>query len=173
MKRSAVLVVASVLALSSVGCFGRGNAGAVFATGLVVGSVIAHAASHHPEPVRSQQVTYVYVNAPPATYGPPLPASPRDRVPEDDDLPAFDAKAARGALGDVDLDACRAAGAPRGYGHALVTFNPSGDISKVVVDDPSGLPVSAVRCIGDELGKTRIKEYKGSAVTVGTTWFVP
>lgn len=103
-----------------------------------------------------------------------MPASRKDRVAADDSS-SFDAKGARAALGAVAVSACRAEGAPRGYGHAKVTFNPDGKASKVVVDTPDGLSSSAVtvKCIGDRLGAVVVPQYAGNLVTVGTTWFVP
>lgn len=147
---------------------GGGDLALAATVGIIAGVAIAASGEserpRQPEPVYYQPVVYVST---PAT-----PASPRDRVPSDDDS-SFDAKSARAALGAVDLSACRAEGAPRGYGHAKVTFNPDGKASKVVVDTPDGLSSSAVKCVGDRLGAATVPEYRGNLVTVGTTWFVP
>jgi hypothetical protein len=138
------------------------------AIGLVAAAAVI--ASTEPEPRQPEPLYYqpvVYTSPPPS-----LPPSPKDRV--DNQQPqSFDAKSARAALGAVDLASCRAEGAPRGYGHAKVTFNPDGKASKVVVDTPDGLSPSAVKCIGDRLGAVTVPEYEGSFITVGTTWFVP
>lgn len=179
-----IALLSSILALGS-GCYagtyrhhghyhshhhhGSGDGVVVAAAvGLLAGAAIASAATEHhhhrEEPVYVQPV--VYVNAP------PQPASPRDRVTNEAPV-GFDAKSARTALSSVDLSACREAGAPRGYGHAKVTFNPDGRASKVVVDTPGGLSDPAVKCIGDRLGTVTVPEYEGSLVTVGSTWFVP
>lgn len=141
---------------------------AIAAVGLVAAAaIIASSETERPRPVETVYYQPVYyVNAPP-----PLPASAKDRVTTGES-PNFDAKSARAALGAVDLAPCRAEGAPRGYGHAKVTFNPDGKASKVVVDTPDGLSESAVKCIGDRLGAVTIPEYEGSYITVGTTWFV-
>lgn len=178
MRRLLFLAFASIFAT---GCYGghahhhhihHGGGDVAFAAGvgLLAGVAIAEAAHDHDPPPPPQPVYYqpvVYVNAP------PQPASPRDQVPSNSDGPAFDAKAARTALGAVDLATCRDVGAPRGYGHAKVTFNPDGKASKVVVDTPDNMNARAVQCIGDRLGAVSIPEYQGSLVTVGTTWFVP
>lgn len=143
---------------------------AIAAVGLIAAAAIV--ASSEPERREPERVYYqpvYYVNAPPAPAPPP---SAKDRVTTDE-AQSFDAKSARAALGAVDLAVCRAEGAPRGYGHAKVTFNPDGKASKVVVDTPDGLPAPAVKCIGDRLGAVTVPEYEGSYVTVGTTWFVP
>ena len=147
---------------------GGGDLALAATVGIIAGGAIVASAEserpRQPEPVYYQPVVYVSPT--------PTPASPRDRVASDDSS-NFDAKGARAALGAVDLSACRAEGAPRGYGHAKVTFNPDGKASKVIVDTPDGLSSSAVKCIGDRLGAVVVPEYQGNLVTVGTTWFVP
>ena len=147
---------------------GGGDLALAATVGIIAGAAIVASAEserpRQPEPVYYQPVVYVST--------PALPASSRDRVTSDDSS-TFDAKGARAALGAVDLTTCRAEGAPRGYGHAKVTFNPDGKASKVVVDTPDGLSSSAVKCIGDRLGAVVVPEYQGNLVTVGTTWFVP
>ncbi len=103
----------------------------------------------------------------------PLPrASRRDVVRDEPELPSFDPQAARAAVSRVDVSACRAAGAPAGWGHAKVTFNPDGTASKVVLDEPSGLSASAVQCIGSRVGAVTLPRFKGSLVTMGTTFHV-
>jgi hypothetical protein len=144
-----------------------------FASGLVFGSVLT-TVSTSPQPVPYREpdnITYVYVNNGPVP-NPPVPVQIHEPAPADAP-PAFDGRTARQALAKVELSRCRNDGAPRGYGHAEVVFNPSGDISKVTVDQPTGLSEAAVRCIGYELGRTTIPAYTGSRVTVGTTFFVP
>jgi hypothetical protein len=147
---------------------GQGNdvAGAVFA-GIVVGVAVAEAGRPEPEPVVYASNVYVY-GAPPA----PLPRSTRDATPEVDTLPAFDPQAARAALSDVDVSPCRLSGAPAGYGHAKVVFNPDGRISKVTIDEPASMSADAVKCVGDRLGATTTPPFRGSLVTMGTTFHV-
>ena len=87
--------------------------------------------------------------------------------------PPFDAQAARAALARIDLSPCASHGVPSGVGHAKISFNPDGRISKVVVDDPPGLPADASRCIGDRFGALTIAEYRGSLIEMGTSWRVP
>lgn len=167
-----------LIAILASGCYGKtGNVGDVLFAGAIAGVAIASAVhdanvaheralERERDPGPYGQRVYVvtrYENAPPrrATAEPPPPPPP------------FDAKRARAALSEVDLTACREAGAPRGYGHAKATINPSGDISKVVIDEPSGMPPAAVKCVGDALGTATVPEFSGNLVTVGTTWFVP
>lgn len=166
MKRLHVPFLLLVLLLTS-GCGRAGFGVAMFATGVLVG-----ASSHHHH---HRRVTYVEVDAPPPTViVVPAPQSPssRDAVPAPLP-PSFDPIRARNALGNVDLTKCRAEGAPSVHGHAKVTYLPSGNISKVVIDQPGGLSLSAVTCIGRELGLARVESFEGTEVTVGTTWFVP
>jgi hypothetical protein len=134
----------------------------------------AHYASQPQPQVVTQTVIVNAGPAGPATIVQPLPPqpSPRDRAQISEKLPPFDAASARAALASVDVSTCRQAGAPQGYGHARVTFNPDGAISKVIVDEPAGLTPQALQCIGDRLGSVRAQPFEGSLVTVGTVWHV-
>ena len=90
----------------------------------------------------------------------------------DDELRSFDPHAARSALNAVDVTSCRLEGAPRGFGHAKAVINPDGRISKVVVEEPAGMSAEAAKCIGDRIGTATVPPFKGSLVTVGTTYHV-
>jgi hypothetical protein len=168
----------SLAAVCATGCYGKAGPDA-FVAGAIVGTAILSAASAHAEQERERAwererddapvYTQVYVVHDRETVETPAPAL----VPAAAPPPPFDAKTARNALAGVDLEACRSAGAPRGYGHAKATVNPSGDVSKVVIDEPAGMPVAAVKCIGDAIGRVTVPEFSGSFVTVGTTYFVP
>ncbi|MBX3228556.1 MAG: hypothetical protein KIT84_07880 [Labilithrix sp.] len=118
-----------------------------------------------PEP---ETVWAPYVGEP----GPSLPRSERDVVKEDATLTTFDQVAARRALGEVDLASCGDAGAPRGAGHARVTFDPAGHVTKVVIDAPPGMTKPAVDCVGGHLGATKVPAFRGTPVTVGTSYRV-
>ena len=120
-----------------------------------------------PEPVVYSNVYYVY-GPPPA----PTPRSKRDVAAETNDLPPFDPQAARAALNGIDVTPCQELGVPRGFGHAKVVFNPDGRISKVVVDEPSGMSSEAAHCIGERLGAATVSSFKGSFVSMGTTFHV-
>jgi len=111
-----------------------------------------------------------WVNGAPAAEPAPAPAP---RLVRNEDLPTFDPGAARSALNAIDVSACTASGAPRGYGHAKVVWNPDGSISKVIVDEPSGLSAEAAKCIGDRFGTATVKPFRGGMVSVGATYFVP
>ena len=174
--RFALLPLAALL---TSGCVGRNGSShhALFATAVVASAiVISQNTEHHGRYGR-------YERPDDRDYGPSYPAYPRTLradghpapppEPTAPPAPAFDASGARNALAGVDLTRCRAEGAPRGYGHAKVTMNPSGDISKVVIDEPMGMPAGAAKCIGAELGRATVPVFSGSYVTIGTTWFVP
>lgn len=150
---------------------GSGEAVAL-GVGLLAGAAIVAAASDPPPPPSPVVIREtVVVTAPPPPPGPPPPPSPRDRSPSE--LPQFDPVAARVALNAVDAAPCRAAGLPSGRGHAFVTFDPDGSISKVVVDAPSGLSPEAVECVGRALGAARVKPFRGGHVSVGAVWTLP
>lgn len=143
----------------------------MFTAGVITGAVIASSD-------RSYEREERYYPAPAPIYiiaQPPAAAAPRAPAPQPapPPPPPFDAKHARSALSEIDLAACRAEGAPRGYGHAKVTFNPSGDISKVVIDEPAKMSPAAAKCIGDAIGRATVPLFNGSLVTMGTTWYVP
>jgi hypothetical protein len=170
------IVLAGVLAVGGAGCMHNGHVHRssgveVLAVGLLAGAAIASAASTpEPEPHTIYVNNVYYVNGPPPErVAQPRPLKERDTP---DELPSFDPHAARGALNAIDVSGCQAAGAKQGFGHAKVTMNPDGRVSKVVVDEPAGLPPEAARCIGDRIGTATVAPFKGSLVTVGTTYHV-
>lgn len=171
------LVLGGVIALGALGC-DRGG-GAAFATGAVVGiaALSALSATDPPRPA-----TVVYVHPPPAqsygqTYGRPpsrtviyfdAPAS-SDAAPVLGEPGTFDATATRVALGEVDVTPC---GGPAGYGHAQVTMNPDGHISRVLIEDPEDLDPRTAQCIGRKLGQITVPPFRGSMVVVGTSFLM-
>jgi hypothetical protein len=179
-----LLPLAALLTVGASGCAHPvlGDA-ALFGTGLATGALLAtDSPTRYERPDDREYPVYrqttfpkpVYVVAPEdgTLVLPPTPeryAAPERVAPP----PPFDAIRARTELARVDLTSCRETPAPRGYGHAKVTFNPSGDISKVVIDEPARLTPEAAKCIGDAIGRTTIPTFDGSLVTVGTTWLVP
>jgi len=145
------------------GCRGAGW----FVGGALVGAAIA---SHHDHEVVVYEPRYVVVTEP-YVYVPPPPPPARESPPGPPPI-GFDGAAARASLDSVELDSCRAQGAPKGYGHAKLTFAPAGNITKVVVDSPAGLSAEAVSCIGSHLATASAPPFEGSPVTVGKTWLV-
>ena len=164
-----LLLLGPVLALSVTGCGAfASQAGPVFVHAMVVGGVIAMETERSE---RNQDVpdtsdedvqlrdTSELLNTPAAQ-----PITTRD------DGIAIPVGALRAAVASVDLTSCSPA--PRGYGHARVTLEPDGHVSKVVIDGPTNLPPSTVRCIADALSHAHVDAFGGRATTVGTTWFV-
>ncbi|HVH42143.1 MAG TPA: hypothetical protein VM925_07355 [Labilithrix sp.] len=175
LSRVCAIGLVATLGVGATGCghYGHHHHGGdgmeLLAAGLVVGAAVGALATK-PSPPEPE---YVYVSNPYAVNVAPLPRSPRDDVRRSDDLPSFDPQAARAAFNTIDVAECRSAGAPSGYGHARVTINPDGRVSKVVVDEPAGLSAEAVRCIGDRLGTATVAPFKGSLVTMGTSFHLP
>jgi hypothetical protein len=156
-----------VVALPTVAGCGR-HGGGMFAAGIVTGAVIVAASQPRHVIVYEPAPAYVYV---PEVYVPPPPPPARER-PAGPPPPAFDIAAARSSLASVDLAPCRAAGVPAGYGHARVTFGEAGNVTKVIVDSPSGLSPEAVSCVGQRLGTAEVPAFVGREVSVPTTWLV-
>jgi hypothetical protein len=163
MRRILAFVVLLTAMTALTGCRGAGW----FVGGALVGAAIA---SHHDQEVVYVEPHYVVVSEP-YVYVPPPPPPARE-APEGPAGPKFDAPAARSALDAVDLAECRAQGAPRGYGHARVTFAEGGNVTKVIVDSPAGLPAEAVSCVGQRLATASVPPFDGVPVTVGKTWLV-
>ncbi len=101
-----------------------------------------------------------------------MPPSPRDR-PVEKALAPFDPQAARVALHDVDVAECRDGETAAGFGHAKVTFDPGGYISKVVVDAPSSLSQSVARCVGEHIGAATVRPFLGGPVVMGVSFRLP
>ena len=173
------LIVLGVLLSMAAGCAPSGGQARpiVYATATVyLASAIADAvAGDDPycKDCRGTSEIPVYPSGPVRYDAPPLPPSTRDRVPEPREAVAFDAHGARATLAAVDLSSCRELGAPRGYGHAIVTYSAEGFPAKVVVDDPAGLSDQAVKCVGERLGTGHVPAFGGPAAKVGVTWFIP
>jgi len=149
---------------------GGGDVALGVAVGVLAGAALVSSTHRDPppEPVYVNNVYYNYGPPPP----PPLPRSSRDAVPTNEgELPAFDPQAARGALNQVDVTGCvPASTASKGFGHAKVTINPDGRVSKVVVDEPAGLSPDAARCIGDRFGAVTVAPFRGNLVTMGASF---
>lgn len=163
--------VALLAAAGAVGCgqyyeIGQPDAHRGFAMISTHGIVVTGPPPPRAEPVFVRTILIVDGAGPGA-------APPARREAPRDERAFFDPIAARRALDDAaDLSACRTAGAPSRYGHARVTLNPDGRVSKVVIDAPAGLPPETTACIGERLGKTRVAPFRGGLVTVGTSFFV-
>ena len=99
-------------------------------------------------------------------------------VPVDDDtlgangVGPFDRVAAAGALARVSVAHC-AVGGVTGSGHVVVTFNPTGRIGEVVVDDANFAGTPAARCIQTAFFSVTVPPFSGAPVRVGKSFVVP
>ena len=145
----------------------RGGSGAgLLVAGVIAGVAVASLAAEAERPPPRTAV-YVYNSPPPppVVYV-PAPAPP----PRADDLPPLDPAATRAAFGEVDLAGCNA---PTVYGHAKITLNPDGHVSRVVVEDPADLDPAVAQCIGKKIGAVTTPQFRGGMVMLGITFRTP
>lgn len=155
-------IIGSLIVVTALTGCGHHGGGLVVLTAFAVGAALAD--NHEERTVVVHDVVYVGAPPPPVVEPAPGPTPPR--------AIAFDVRTARDVLGKVDVERCRAEGAPSGYGHAKITFAASGAVRNVVIDSPAGLSPKAVACIGDAYGLSAVPAFSGSDVTVGTTWLL-
>jgi len=77
-----------------------------------------------------------------------------------------------GALGKIDLSACRDEGLPAGYWHVRVTFGPSGRIVHASVESPVAPSREALACVADRLTGPTVPRFDGHGVTLSKSIFV-
>jgi hypothetical protein len=65
------------------------------------------------------------------------------------------------ALGAVDAQVCTRDGEPRGPAHISMTFEPSGMVSNVEVDDATFAGTKVAACLEAEYGKVRVPRFQG------------
>jgi hypothetical protein len=99
-----------------------------------------------------------------------LAASPKDRPPPDP-IP-FRIGAGHGALGRVNLGACREQGLDPGYLRLRVTFQPSGRVAHASVESPAPPPQEALDCIGGQLQEAFVPAFDGRDATLSRSFFV-
>ena len=182
------LPLASLLfILPLAGCTRHGANGLLFAIRVVELAAVVAASTSEPPPPQEVVVRHEVVvrnETPPPAAPPSTPSTPSTttRVPVaaravdvvDGDRAAFDAMGARAALRSIDVGACRARELPRGHGHAVVTFAPSGGVSEILIDEPAGLSPRAVACLAESYRMANVRAFSGTtSVDVGTTWFAP
>jgi hypothetical protein len=87
--------------------------------------------------------------------------------------PTFDLDAAYGALSNVDLTECKAAGLASGYVHATVAFTPDGTVWGVSLAVPESSAAGARTCVDATLRDVHVAPFAGAALaTVHRTIFV-
>jgi predicted Zn finger-like uncharacterized protein len=84
----------------------------------------------------------------------------------------FDRGAAAGALGAVNVGACKRPDGPTGSGHVSVTFAPDGSVSSAVADAPpfAGTPVGG--CVAGKFRSAHIPAFGGGPVKVGKSFVI-
>ena len=75
----------------------------------------------------------------------------------------------------MDLGSCRAQGVPANARvHAVVTFAPSGDVKRALIDQPSGLSREAVQCLAEAVTTAHVPAWdEGGAKSVEESWILP
>jgi hypothetical protein len=177
----ALPVASFLLVLPLTGCTRQGANGLLFAIRVVELVAVVAASSAPPPPPQEVVVRHEVV----VRTEPPAPATPSTvtRVPVappavgvtgNDERPAFDQMGARSAVRAVDVSVCRARELPRGHGHAVVTYAPSGVVTEILIDEPAGLSPRAVACLAEGYRAANVRPFAGtSQIEVGTTWFAP
>jgi hypothetical protein len=166
---SMLIVVVGCIGLAGCEGGGRGHqgggGGASFPTGAVVAAALAATeiaaavtSSSSPDSTRDPD-PYI-----PAQPPPPVFPSPH---------PSFEPAAALAAIDGADYASCRAAHTLGGWYHARVTFEPTGSVSRVLIDWTPALVPSAVACLQAQVGTATVPRFEGPAVTVGAAVFVP
>jgi hypothetical protein len=77
-----------------------------------------------------------------------------------------------GAVGQVDLSACRERGLDPGYVHIHVTFGGGGRVAGATVESPNQPPPDALTCIGEKLEAASVPAFEGGDVTLSKSLFV-
>jgi hypothetical protein len=111
----------------------------------------------------------VYVDTTPRPTPAHLPASDADHRVEH--RVAFDLGGAYGALANVDLGACKAAGLGTGYGKVTLAFAPDGRAAAVGVDLPAGSSPAARACVEQAYRAVTVSPFDGSPVNVSRAFF--
>jgi hypothetical protein len=126
-----------------------------------------------PTETRSVEVSYddddsSDEGAEPVTVVPSAP--PPARHPSDTAL--FRLGAGYGALGRVDLVACRNQGLQTGYLHVRVTFRDNGRVVRAALESRVAPPPDALACISEQLKLAMVPIFEGGDVTLSKSFFI-
>jgi hypothetical protein len=102
----------------------------------------------------------------------PLAVPPAQPMPAVVQPTHFDLGSAYGALGHVDLEACKTEGLAPGYGRVLLAFEPDGTPAHVAVQMPAGSAPSATRCVVEAFRGVRVAPFDGAPVNVRRQFYV-
>ncbi len=84
----------------------------------------------------------------------------------------FDRGAAAASLGGVNVQSCKKSDGPTGSGHVRVTFQPSGSVSTVDVDQPPFAGSAVGGCVAGKFRSAHVPAFSGAAVTVGKSFTI-
>jgi hypothetical protein len=87
-------------------------------------------------------------------------------------IPPFDRGAAAQALSQVNISMCATPNGPRGGGHVLLTFHPSGMVQNVSVDSPQFHGTSVGACIASQYAQIQIPPFSGGPVKIGKAFIL-
>ncbi|WP_394843376.1 zinc-ribbon domain-containing protein [Pendulispora brunnea] len=82
----------------------------------------------------------------------------------------FNRAEAAASLGNVNISSCKKSDGPTGSGHVKVTFQPSGTVSVVDVDQPPFTGTAVGGCIASKFRSAHVPPFGGAPVTVGKTF---
>ena len=84
--------------------------------------------------------------------------------------PEFDKQAAISAIGEINLQKCKATNAAKGEGHVTITFAPAGFAESALVDKGPWLGTPVAKCMAREFKKAKVPAFRGDPVTVGKSF---
>jgi hypothetical protein len=91
----------------------------------------------------------------------------QDGSPND---PPFNRSRATDSLSAVNVVPCARPDAPKGVGHVLVTFLPTGDVGTVAIDGPPFAGTAVGACIAGLFRSVRIAKFRGAPIVVGKSF---
>jgi hypothetical protein len=148
------------------GCGAHGGSFPVGAVATVAAATALEVASAANQP---KSASGADLDVPGYLQAPPDPPPPGAIDPSH---AAFDPVPVLNAIDRLDLSRCLSSGALIGWGHARMTFEPTGEVSTVVVESAVGLPDAAVECLRAELASVTATRFEGDPVTIGASYFV-
>jgi hypothetical protein len=120
-----------------------------------------------PNPSVKMVVNYPLVFRPEDSDDPTIRASAGNNVRS-----AFNTGAAAAVIATVNVSSCAQTGF-HGTGHVKITFDPSGVVTKAVVDNPPNINPAQSACISKAYGAAHITPFGGTPVTIGKSFNVP
>lgn len=141
------------------------------ATGGGGGTHAAAQAEPTPPPVHTAEPPKDFAGALAAAAGKPKEA-PAETGGGGGSTAPFDRGAAAGALGSVNVQACKKPDGPTGGGHVTITFSPNGSVSSAVVDQGPFPGTSVGGCIAGKFRSAHIPAFAGGSVKAGKSFTI-